>query len=174
MQGEEDPAGLFKKACNLFTQLSDRLIVILGCDSDPRFLTTVPSIYSYLLTCWLRRIPPTYKGNILYGADIAYVFGTPRAHEHTENILTCETYSISKGKRASGQTHPCFRPLKTMEWLVSNFTEEGDTILDPFAGSGTTLLAALRTGRKAIGVEIEEKYCKIAAERCRQLTLEME
>jgi len=66
---------LFEKAASYFPGLSGRLLVWLGCDSDPRFLRAVPKEYEFLRVCWLRRIPPKYKGSILYGADVAYVFG---------------------------------------------------------------------------------------------------
>jgi site-specific DNA-methyltransferase (adenine-specific) len=53
-----------------------------------------------------------------------------------------------------------------MRWLLSLVT--GETVLDPFTGSGTTLRAAKDLGRKAIGIEIEERYCEIAARRMEQ------
>jgi DNA modification methylase len=69
--------------------------------------------------------------------------------------------------------HPCPKPESLMRELVELFTDPGETILDPFMGSGTTLVAAKRLGRKAIGIELEEKYCAIAAERLRQNALDL-
>jgi adenine-specific DNA-methyltransferase len=64
--------------------------------------------------------------------------------------------------------HPAQKPAPLMEQIVSVSSREGDTVLDPFMGSGTTLVAAKRLGRRAIGIEIEERYCAIAAERLRR------
>jgi DNA modification methylase len=64
--------------------------------------------------------------------------------------------------------HPTTKPLLLMVDLVTLFTDEGETILDPFAGSGTTGVAAKLNGRKAILIEREEKYCEIAAKRLQQ------
>ena len=63
--------------------------------------------------------------------------------------------------------HPTQKPLAVMKWCLS-FFNEAKIILDPFMGSGTTLRAAKDLGRKAIGIEIEEKYCEIAAKRLSQ------
>ena len=67
--------------------------------------------------------------------------------------------------------HPTAKPLPMLEDFMEKFTEPGDTILDPFAGSGTTLRAAKNCGRKAIGVEIDEQYCRIIKERLAQEVL---
>lgn len=64
--------------------------------------------------------------------------------------------------------HPCPKPPEFSKWLISRATTIEHTILDPFMGSGTTLRSAKDLGRKAIGIEIEEKYCEIAAKRLSQ------
>jgi DNA modification methylase len=62
--------------------------------------------------------------------------------------------------------HPSPKPHEAMLWLLGRLP--GDTILDPFMGSGTTLRAAKDLGRKAIGIEVEERYCEVAANRMAQ------
>jgi DNA modification methylase len=64
--------------------------------------------------------------------------------------------------------HPCAKPLKTWTKLTARATRQGETILDPFMGSGTTGVACMNLGRKFIGIEIEPKYFDIACERIDQ------
>ena len=64
--------------------------------------------------------------------------------------------------------HPVDKPDAILRQLIEPLTEAGDTVLDPFCGGGSTLFAAKQTGRKAVGVEIEERYCELAARRCSQ------
>jgi len=70
--------------------------------------------------------------------------------------------------------HPCPKPLHWMHWAVARATRPGELVIDPFAGSGTTLRAAKNQGRRAIGIEIEERYCEIAAERMGQEVLALD
>jgi DNA modification methylase len=64
--------------------------------------------------------------------------------------------------------HPTQKPVALLRELIEMSSRFGETVLDPFAGVGSTLVAAQLEGRRAIGIEIEERYCEIAAERLRQ------
>ena len=64
--------------------------------------------------------------------------------------------------------HPTQKPVALIIWLLNEFSTEKCSILDPFLGSGTTAIACERLKRKWIGIEIEEKYCEIAAKRIEQ------
>ena len=82
-----------------------------------------------------------------------------------------DSYSSTEAAEQNG--HPCPKPIGQWSWLMARTSLEGETILDPFMGSGTTLRAAKDLGRKAIGIEIEEKYCEIAAKRLAQEVLQL-
>lgn len=61
--------------------------------------------------------------------------------------------------------HPTEKPVGLMEILIGNSTNEGDIVLEPFAGSGSTCIAAKNLGRNFIGIELDEEYCKVANDR---------
>ena len=70
--------------------------------------------------------------------------------------------------------HPNEKPIELCNHFISLHTIQGQTILDPFMGSGTTLRSAKNLNRKAIGIELEEKYCEIAANRMSQEVMNFE
>lgn len=96
-------------------------------------------------------------GFVLYGGDDVCEASTPRLGRDTD---------------ATG--HPYEKPLEVMGWLIGKLPPACLTVLDPFMGSGTTLRAAKDLGRKAIGIEIEERYCEIAAKRLAQQVISFE
>lgn len=91
--------------------------------------------------------------------------GPARMFRYTWNggIRPVEDRSSAK---AWGVMHPTQKPISLMRWLLERCPD--GVILDPYMGSGTTLRAAKDLGRKAIGIEIEERYCEVAARRMGQ------
>jgi DNA modification methylase len=69
--------------------------------------------------------------------------------------------------------HPCPKPIEWAHWLVQRAAALGGVVIDPFAGSGTTLRAAKDLGRRSVGIELDETYCGIAAERLCQEVLDL-
>lgn len=68
-------------------------------------------------------------------------------------------------QKAEKRYHSTQKPLALMEWIVKNYSKEGDLILDPFMGSGTTGVACVKSGRRFIGIEINQEYFDIAENR---------
>jgi len=85
--------------------------------------------------------------------------------ELTDERFPASIISISKGLSRNNDYHPTQKPVELLEWLIKTYTNEGGVILDNCCGSGSTGVAAMNTGRKFIGMEIEEKYYEIAMER---------
>ena len=91
------------------------------------------------------------------------LYGTaPNMNKGRKNI------ALKSGARAEKNGHPCPKPIAWISWLIQQWTEENQIILDPFLGSGTAAVSCEHFKRKWIGIEIEEKYCEIAAKRIEQ------
>ena len=87
------------------------------------------------------------------------------------NIWRCKT--AGQENVCTAIEHPAVMPFNLASDLVSSWSNPGDIVLDPMCGSGTTLRAAKDQGRSAIGIEIEERYCEIAARRMGQEVLNL-
>ena len=87
------------------------------------------------------------------------------------NRLSNDVIQVQNLQDRDALEHPTTKPLKLMRLILGRL--EGETILDPFMGSGTTLRAAKDLNRKAIGIELEERYCEIAANRMSQLAMQL-
>lgn len=181
--GADAPEKMFAEiACHL-PAITSRVVVQMGCDSDPRFLRAVPHSLPYFRTCWLDYACPHYKGRLLYTGDVAYAFGDPPPARPGRMVIPGRKVSTASywkmprtnphkesGRRNGDLKHPCPRRLQHVMWLVKWFAD--GIVLDPCAGIGTTLLAAKNQGLPAIGIEIEERYCRTAVRRLRQSVLE--
>jgi site-specific DNA-methyltransferase (adenine-specific) len=80
-------------------------------------------------------------------------------------ILHIPGFATGAKKTNGEKMHPTQKTVEIVEFLMLNGTEEGDTVLDCFAGSGTTAIAAIKNGRNYICFELQGKYCKIAQDR---------
>ncbi len=161
----DDPAALLAEALAASPPIK-RLVIHLGGLSDPRFLAAVPPSLPFMRVCWLAYVRPNYYGRFLGQADVAYAFGEPPRPRKGFTIIPAQTISTdSKGRE---NEHPAPRKIAHVRWLVKWFSVEGETILDPFMGSGTTLRVAKDAKRKAVGIEIEERWCELAVRRMAQ------
>ena len=95
-----------------------------------------------------------------FGKNIANWLGRDKAYP--DNVLHFAT-------ECSNRSHSAAFPEALPDWFIRLFTQRGDWVLDPFAGSGTTNRAALRLGRNSVGTEKSEKYARLAAEELRSL-----
>ena len=95
--------------------------------------------------------------------------GMPTREAKTTEGLNSPEMRAARGRQAKETTrqnhHPTVKPLKLMRYLVRLVTPPGGTVLDPFAGSGTTLIAAKEEGFNFIGIELEPEYVEIAEAR---------
>jgi DNA modification methylase len=103
--------------------------------------------------------------------DMAYIFGDCPDSEPGKHILSGRKIATDATDRRFPDGHPTPRKLQHSRWLLHWYAGRGTTV-DPFMGSGTTLLAAKILRIPAIGIEIEEKYCEIAAKRLAQEVME--
>lgn len=161
VQGWEDPYGLWNSALAVMPDRA-RTVVVMRCDSDPRFLAPVPG--RFLRSINLPYVMPGYLGRVLGGDETAYWFGEPIARAKGRMVIPGRGPLVLPGGRPRNG-HPMSRAQAHFDWLVWWASDADDVVLDPFMGSGTTGVAAVKSGRRFIGVEIERRYFDLACER---------
>ena len=121
---------------------------------------------------WSRPGSMTFNARMFAPSDERVLWLVRDGAKHTwnqESVGHLTVWRIPPAVEIEG--HPCPFPVSLAVRCIAATTASGETVLDPFMGSGTTLRAAKDLGRKAIGIEIEERYCEIAAKRLSQEVL---
>lgn len=121
-----------------------------------------------------------YEPNAIIKNDIEFIlmqrkpggYRQPTQHQRKLSMLSKQEFSswfqqFWNITGASTKVHPAPYPVELAYRLVRMFSFSGDTVIDPFCGSGTTMIAALKAGRNSVGVEIDPQYCIMAEERIR-------
>ena len=127
---------------------------------------TIPRpAYTRARLVWDKRVQGTGDLSIPWGPtdEEIYVIGDGFTGKRESNVIQAQMLNSNDGNRPD---HPTPKPVALMEALIAKCPP--GTIADPFAGSGSTLIAARNMGRKAIGVELEEKYCELIVRRLSQ------
>ena len=168
MAGTMNAVQLWKEVCPLLR--AKRLVLWLAIQQDPRpFLNALPD-WPYLRGVYIRRAIPGYFGRVLVDGEMIHVLGEwPSARKGRMVIPGEISMTYRSNDRLNG--HPGPRSLIATEWLVKWWTDAGDVVLDPFMGSGTTLRAAKDLGHEAVGIEVVERFCEMAALRLGQEVL---
>jgi len=180
--GADDPRGLFRGTAAAIAKAT-RAVIQLGCYTDPNFTAPLAALMPFHSVLWLKYACPSYRGRVLVNADVAYAFGKPIKSLPGARVIPSETISthrdVEENLRGHGRNrsskkaretaalldHPMPRHAAHLRWLIKWWSEQTETICDPFMGSGTSGVAAMQCGRKFIGIEIEPKYFDIACRR---------
>lgn len=182
----EDPQALLTEVLAKCGEITKRIVIHLGCNSDPRFLASVPARFPFFRSCWLEMACPNYLGRLLYTADMAYAFGDPPpsrpgAHVIPGRIVATKNdkgfargngpNKVGTGEAVASLPHPTPRKPQHVRWLVKYFG--GESVCDPFMGSGTTAKACLELGIPYVGIERCEAFCEVAVSRLQQEVLDL-
>jgi site-specific DNA-methyltransferase (adenine-specific) len=151
----------YKNWCRSWFEMLPRpIIMTVGITNVPMWMAIEPT---HKIIAWLK--PNQCSRNYLGITSGFNVWEPILVYGKLPVCVAHDAFTIPIHIQAECKGHPCPKSIKAWNWLMVNCTENKSTILDPFMGSGTTLVAAKYNNRRAIGIEIEEKYCEMAARR---------
>lgn len=162
--GADDPWGLLAAMAERLPDNLRQIVIVMRNDSDPRILRAIPSTLRFQQVAWLQYVMPGYLGRVLGGNECAYAFGSAVKKVQGRNVIPSVAPKAQPSDRPPNG-HPCSRALIHQNWLVNWFSDPGETVIDPFMGSGTAGEACHRVGRDFIGIEIDPTYFDIACKR---------
>ena len=170
IHGSDDPVGVWRRVAWVVPTVAERLILQLGRNTDPRdMLAAVPQSMPFAATVLLRSVPGGRRG-AHQGGDMAYVFGRTRLPPG-ERLLPAVILSNGpeQARTAATLSHPCPRSPLHARGLVRSYCAKADVIVDPFCGSGTTLVAAAEVGIPYIGIDSDERWVHEARARLQRV-----
>jgi site-specific DNA-methyltransferase (adenine-specific) len=117
------------------------------------------------LLVWDKRTPFGNK-NVMSDGEVAWC-----SHGRGVYIFTHTWDGFNRASERQTRLHPSQKPVALMTWIIERYTQPGDLVLDPYMGSGPVARACKNTGRRYIGIEVVEAYCRVAVERLQQEVL---
>lgn len=125
------------------------------------FKRYIPLVFRKNFSAQVLKANMKIVGNCEYGL-VLYKDKLPKFNNEGRMIFNCFEWPRDP---LTPKVHPTQKPVPLLEELIRIFTDEGDVVIDPCAGSGTTLRAAMQTNRRAYGFEIKKDFCKMAREK---------
>lgn len=164
--GWDEHEALIRSVSQLVLGRAQRLIVHLSSTSDPRWLVNVAAAWPFLMSHQLEYAMPSYRGRSMLN-DIAYAFGVYPLRQDSPGQVVPGRITCTSPRDIKQHKHPAARSYEHVAGLVKWWAGKGP-VLDPFAGSGTTLLACKKAGVQVIGIEREARFCDLIVSRLKQ------
>ena len=157
----------------IYSKLKDRgnLLLFTGLLNLPIKLNIIASVFEYQWAIGWYKPNAMQFGKTGYSKNDLITWWAKGKGKVVEKFI--DVIITNMGLPEDKFNHPTVKPMSVINSLIMSFTEQANLILDPFLGSGTTAYCAKKLNRKCIGIEIEEKYCEIAANRCRQMVFKL-
>jgi site-specific DNA-methyltransferase (adenine-specific) len=151
-----------KAPCMILFCAFDQLHYFIDLGKRYGFMHYIPLVFRKSWSAQVLKANMKIVGNCEYGL-VLYKDKLPKFNNHGAMIYNCIDYP--RERPDISKIHPTQKPIGLLRFLIETFTDPGDVVIDPCAGSGSTLRAAAECGRKAYGFEIKKDFFKLAQEQ---------